>query len=104
VEANNGTLPTASRNTLPIRPIDNFDLTLAKRISFGERYSLEVGLGAFNVLNHAQYQPGNVDNVNGPSFTSSTAYQTVTSANFNHPEKEFLNNSRTMQLTGKFNF
>ena len=104
MEANNGTLPNATRNTLPIRPINNFDLTLAKRISFGERYSFEVSAGAFNVLNHAQYQPGNVDNVNGPSYTAATSYQTVNSANFNHPEKEFLNNARTMQLAGKINF
>ena len=104
VEANVGTSPNGSRNTLPIRPIDDFDLTLAKRLSFGERYSLEISAGAFNVLNHAQYQPGNLDNVNGPSFTASYNYQTVSSSFFNHPEKEFLNNARSMQLSGKINF
>jgi len=104
IEANNGTQPNSARNTLPIRPIDNIDLSLYKRLTVRERYSLEVGIQSWNVLNHAQYQPGTVDNVNGPSFTSSTSYQTASSANFNHPEKEFLNNARTMQISGKITF
>jgi len=104
IQAGSGTLPNASRNTLPIRPIDNVDVGLYKRITFHERYSVEAGIQAFNVLNHPQYQPGTVDNVNNPSFTSSYSFQTVTNAFFNRPEKEFLNQARTMQLTGKINF
>jgi hypothetical protein len=104
VEAGPGTAPTGGRNTLPIRPIDNVDLAAYKRFTVREHYSVEFGAQAFNVFNHAQYQPGSVDNVNGPSYTSSYSFQTVTSAAFNHPEKIFLNNARTMQLTGKINF
>ena len=104
VQAGNGTLPNASRNTLPIRPIDNLDLGLYKRLSFRERYSLEIGLQAWNALNHPQYQPGTIDNVNGPSYTSSYNFQTVTNAFFNRPEKQFLNNARNMQISGKFIF
>ncbi len=104
VQAGPGTAPTASRNTLPIRPINNIDLAVYKRIGFRERYSLEIGAQAFNVVNHAQYIPGSVNNVNGPSYTSSYAFQTAGSGAFNHPEKIFLNNARTMQLTGKINF
>ena len=104
VQAGAGTLPNSARNTLPIRPIDNFDLSVYKRITVHERYSLELGAQAWNVLNHAQYQPGTVDNVNGPSYTSSTNFQNVSSAAFNHPEKIFFNNARTMQLSGKIVF
>jgi len=104
VQAGPGTLPTAGRNTLPIRPIDNIDLAAYKRFTVHEHYSIEFGAQAFNILNHPQYQPGSVDNVNGPSYTSSYSFQTVTSAAFNHPEKIFLNNARTMQLTGKISF
>ena len=104
VQAGAGTLPTASRNTLPIRPIDNLDLAAYKRFTLHEHYSVEFGLQSFNILNHPQYQPGSVDNVNGPSYTSSYSFQTVTSAAFNHPEKIFLNNARTVQLTGKISF
>ncbi len=104
IEAGPGTLPNSSRNTLPVRPIDNVDLAAYKRFTVYEHYSVEFGAQAFNVLNHAQYIPGTVDNVNGPSYTNSYNYQTVSSSFFNHPEKEFLNNARTMQLTGKINF
>ena len=104
IQAGLGTLPNAARNTLPIRPIDNVDLGLYKRITFHDRYSIQAGIQAFNVLNHPQYQPGTVDNVNNPSFTSSYNFQTVTNAFFNRPEKEFLNQARTMQLTGKITF
>lgn len=104
VQAGVGTLPNAARNTLPVRPIDNFDLAAYKRVTLFEHYSFEFGAQAFNVLNHAQYIPGSIDNVNGPSYTASYNYQTVTKASFNQPEKEFLNNARTMQLTGRFIF
>ena len=104
IEANVGTSPNGARNTLPIRPIDNFDVALYKRVTAFERYSVEVGLQGYNVLNHPQYQPGNVNNVNGPSFTSSYNFQTVSNAFFNHPEKQFLNNARSIQLSGKIIF
>jgi len=104
IQAGSGTLPNSARNTLPIRPIDNVDVSLYKRLTVHDHYSFEVGIQAFNVLNHPQYQPGTVDNVNGPSFTASYNFQTVSSAFFNRPEKEFLNNARTMQLSGKISF
>ncbi len=104
IQAGSGTLPTAGRNTLPIRPINNVDLSAFKRITVREHYSFEFGAQAFNVLNHAQYIPGTVDNVNATSYTASYNFQTVTSSFFNRPEKEFTNNARTMQLSGKFTF
>ena len=104
VEAAPGTLPTVGRNTLPIRPIDNVDLSVFKRLAFHERYNLELGAQAFNVLNHAQYIPGTVDNVNISSYTNSYSFQTVSSALFNRPDKEFKNNARTMQISAKFLF
>jgi hypothetical protein len=104
IQAGAGTSPNDERNTLPIRPIDDIDLALYKRITAFERYSLEIGIQSYNILNHPQYQPGTVDNVNGPSYTSSYNFQTVTNAFFNRPDKEFLNNARTTQLSGKIIF
>jgi hypothetical protein len=104
IQAGNGTLPNGARNSLPIRPIDNFDLSAFKRITVFEHYSFQFGAQAFNVFNHAQYIPGTVDNVNATSYTASYNFQTVTSSAFNHPEKEFTNNARTMQLSGKLTF
>jgi hypothetical protein len=104
IQAGLGTLPTASRNTLPIRPIDNVDLAAYKRLTFFDRYNFQFGAQAFNVLNHAQYIPGSIDNVNNTGYTASYNYQTVTNAFFNQPQKVFSNNPRTMQLSAKFSF
>ncbi len=110
IQAQTGTLPNSSRNTLPIRPIDNLDVAALKRINFTERYSFEFGAQAFNVLNHAQYIPGSVDNINSNGFTATYAFQTVVSdsqaapGSFNQPQKVFGNNARTMQLSAKFAF
>ncbi len=104
IQAGSGTLPNASRNSLPVRPINNFDLSAFKRVTVLERCSLEFGAQSFNVLNHAQYIPGTVDNVNATSYTSSYNFQTVSNAFFNRPDKEFTNNARTMQLSLKFAF
>ena len=104
IQAGSGTLPNGARNSLPVRPINNFDLSAFKRLTVREHYSLEFGAQAFNVLNHPQYIPGTVDNVNATSYTSSYNFQTVSNAFFNRPDKEFTNNARTMQLSLKFAF
>jgi Carboxypeptidase regulatory-like domain/TonB dependent receptor len=105
IQAAPGTLPTGARNTLATRPINNFDLAAYKRLTFHEHYSIEFGAQAYNVLNHAQYTPGTVNNINTTSNTSTYVnFQTVDNAFFGQPGKVFLNNARTMQLSGKFFF
>lgn len=104
IEAEAGALPTTARNTEPIRPINDLDATALKRFSLTERYNLEFQAQAFNVLNHAQYIPGTLDNINSPGYTSQSSFQTVTSAGFNQPGKFFYANARTMQLALKFSF
>jgi hypothetical protein len=104
IEAGAGTLPTTGRNTEPIRPIDNFDATAVKRFNFTERYKLEFQAQAFNVLNHSQFIPGAIDNVNDISNTSAANFQTVTNGLFNQPGKMFTANARTMQLSLKLDF
>jgi len=104
VQAKAGTLPTTGRNTEPIRPINNFDATASKKFNFTERYILEFQAQAFNVLNHAEYLPGTLDNVNQTSPQVASNYQYVTSGLFNQPGKIFAANARTMQLSLKLDF
>jgi Carboxypeptidase regulatory-like domain len=100
-----GTLPTSQRNTEPINPINDFDATAIKRFNFGEARSLEFQAQAYNLLNHAQYIPGSINNVFNPSTnTLSLSYQTASSSAFGEAGKFFKANARTMQLTLKFNF
>jgi Carboxypeptidase regulatory-like domain len=100
-----GTLPTAERNTEPLNPINNFDATAIKRFNFGESRSLEFSAAAYNVLNHAQYLAGSIDNVSNANYsTLNTAYQTASSPLFTQWGKDFAANARTMALALKFNF
>jgi hypothetical protein len=107
ITAGAGTVATASRNTVPIRPIDDLDLTAVKRFNFTERYSFEFQAQAYNVLNHQQFVPGHISNV-GPDLTATNANYTnfVRTSNglFNQPQNAFNNNARSMQLVAKFIF
>ena len=108
IQAGAGTLPNASRNTLAGRPTNNVDFAAFKRFTVYERYSLEVGAQAFNVLNHAQYLPGSVDDVSAYSYTG-LSYQTILSgglpsSNFGRSDLAFGNNPRSVQLSGKIIF
>ena len=105
IQAGVGTLPNSARNSLASRPINNFDLSAYKRLTFRERYSFEFGAQAFNVLNHAEYTPGTVDNIAATATTGAyLPFQTVTSSSFAQAPKVFNNNGRTMQLSTKVNF
>ena len=108
IVAGKGTLPNQERNTLMGNPIDNLTMEAGKRIILSERYSFEVQAQAFNVLNHAQYVPGNIDDIAATSSTTSNTtllnYLTPGSQNFNLPNSVFTAHARSMQLSAKFNF
>jgi len=106
VVAGSGTLPTSSRNTLPINPINDLDATAVKRISFTERYKFEFQAQAWNVLNHSQYLPGSVNNINSLGYTDGDthSYLIPGETKFNNPKAVFSNNARNMQLAVKFIF
>ena len=57
--------PKAVRNTLPIRPINNFDLTILKRFSITERVKFEFQGQFSNAFNHPQYTGGFLNHVDG---------------------------------------
>lgn len=106
VQGGLGTIPNASRNTLPTGRTNDVDLSLYKRISFMDRYKVEVGAQAFNLLNHPQYLPGSLNTVNSIASASATSrlFDQVSSPKFNHKEQVFSSNPRTMQLSGKIIF
>jgi hypothetical protein len=108
IQAGNGALPDSSRQTLSGRPIDNLDLSAYKRFTAFEHYTFEFGAQALNVLNHAQYISGSIDDVGTYSYTG-LGYTTILSGTqpsslFAHPELNFGNNPRVMQLSAKLIF
>lgn len=104
IQAGQGALSNVGRNTVPSRRINNWDLTLVKRVQFTERLGLEFQAQALNVLNHAQYTPGTINTVNQTSNIGNTAYVRVNNAKFNDPELAFSNNPRILRLVAKFRF
>ncbi len=106
IVAGQGTLATAGRNTLPTRHIDNLDFTLVKRFSYRERYKFEVQGQFLNGLNHPQFTPGILNQINsfGQSGSGVLNYLTPSNKNFNNPEATFNSNARTVQVAAKFFF
>jgi hypothetical protein len=104
VQGGPGTDPTAARNSLPTGRINNLDLSVFKRISFRERYKIEIGVQAINSLNHPQFFPGSLDTVNSITSTGSRNFDTVTNSQFNQKNQVFSSNPRNLQLSGRISF
>jgi hypothetical protein len=106
ITAAKGVYANAGRNTLPVRPINDWDATAVKRINFTERYSLEFQAQAVNVFNHSQYISGYLSQINsfGDTGGATQNFLNPGNAQFNQPQLAFPNNARQMQLALKFVF
>jgi hypothetical protein len=101
-----GALATAGRNTARLNPINNVDITAAKRISITERVNLEFAARAFNVFNHSQYTGGYLNDITpiGATSTDQATFFQAGSATFGNPSQVFSSNPRTMVLSLKLLF
>lgn len=107
IVAQSGALSTAGRNSLEMRPINNIDFAVKKRINFTERLALEGGAQAFNLFNHPQFVANTLDNVNnGINLTTSATknYLVPKASTFNNAPAVFSNNPRIVQVYMKFTF
>jgi hypothetical protein len=105
IVAGSGALATGGRNTLPLGRTDNIDASLQKRFRINERMAVEVGIQAFNILNHPQFTGGSLDDV-VPIQTNAVSRNPLipSSADFNRFDLYFPSNARTAQLVAKFTF
>ena len=46
-----------------MQPVNNFDMSIAKRIPFNEHYLAELRVDIYNGFNHPQYIPGRPNRV-----------------------------------------
>lgn len=102
-----GALSDAGRNTLATPRINNWDLSVSKKFSFRERYSLQFRADFFNAFNHPQYTAGYLDNispVNRSSTELPTTYLVPGNALFAQWNQVFSSNSRYIQLGVKLRF
>lgn len=104
IAAGKGMYTNVGRNTLPIRPINDWDATALKRINFTERYAFEFQAQAINVFNHSQYISGYLSQINSYGDTGALNFVNPSNSQFNQPQLVFPNNARQLQLTAKFIF
>jgi hypothetical protein len=105
IVAGPGALANAGRNTLPLAPTDNIDMSLQKRFSFRERYGFQVGVQAFNALNHAQFTGGYLSDVSTYGTNAVPRNPLIPSnSDFDQFDKYFPSNARSVQLVAKITF
>jgi hypothetical protein len=104
IVAGPGALATGGRNTMALRPINNFDIQLKKQFRFTESLKFQVAAQAFNLLNHPQYVSGYLNNVQFHNSNSTNLNLIPNSDIFGKPDQVFSSNPRSMQLTARFEF
>ncbi len=104
VIAQSGAYANGGRNTFPLHPINNVDMSLSKRFSIGERLKMEFSGQFFNLFNHAQYTGGYVSDVSS-NVNLSSRNELIPSNNlFGRFDQFYSSNSRNVQLLARFRF
>ena len=107
IVAGSGALSNAGRNTILMPPIDNFDISIMKRLSITERMRIEFGGQFSNIFNHAQYIGSWINDVGENQTIGSTFTRTElvpSNSQFAQWSQFFSSNSRTGQVVARFIF
>ena len=104
IRASTGAYATSTRGNVLTPPINNFDISAAKHIKFGERYQIDFLAQAFNLFNHPQFVTGYINDVASLGNTGSRNYLLPAQTTFMKANQNFSSNPRTMQLALKFSF
>jgi hypothetical protein len=109
-------VPGEGYNTFRGPSVRDVDVSLARAFKLSERYGLKFRVEAFNVLNHANFQQGAVDNVQytttqectpvgDPNCTPLPIWDATANTNFGHPLFAAPKyGSRNLQLSARFEF
>jgi hypothetical protein len=108
IVAGRGAYANGGRNTLPGRPINNWDMNLLKNFALTERFRLQFSAQFYNLFNHPQFLPGFPDRVDAPPTLNVgpavNNYLTPGTGTFNDPEAIYSSNPRNIQLALKLIF
>ena len=104
VKAGAGVHPNGGRNTLPLRGINNFDVSVSKRFSLGESKVLEVRAAFYNALNHPQFTPGSLNSVRAVSSNITRNNLIPGHPLFNRPDQVYDSHARNIHLVLRFTF
>jgi hypothetical protein len=105
IKAGEGVHPNAGRNTLPLRGINNFDISLIKNFTIKEGKTVQLRAAFYNFFNHAQFFPGSVSTVGSTSTNAlSRSFLNPGLSDFNKVEDFFDSHPRSIQLQLRIQF
>ncbi|HTS30058.1 MAG TPA: TonB-dependent receptor [Bryobacteraceae bacterium] len=104
VVAGVGALANSGRNTFPLHPINNIDFNLKKRFTITEHRSFDVGASFYNLLNHAQYTGGYLNDVASRGYTNARNDLVPSDPLFGRFDQFYSSNSRFLQIFAHFTF
>jgi hypothetical protein len=104
IRAQVGAFANSGRNILATRGINNWDITVSKTLAFNERMKLQFRADMFNGLNHPEYTPGKVNNVNITNRSGVTNYLTPGNPVFGQYDQVYSSNPRTVQVAARLTF
>ncbi len=104
VKAGAGVHPNGGRNTLPLRGINNFDVSVSKRISIGETRAVEFRAAFYNALNHPQFTPGSLSSVRAVPSNITRNNLIPGHPLFNRPDQVYDSHARQIRLVLRLTF
>lgn len=104
VSAASGALANGGRNTLPLKPTNNIDLSIKKRIDLTERYKFDIGAQFYNIFNHAQYTGSHVSDVASYEVIGARNDLVPSDPLFTRFDQFYTSNSRSIQLVAHIVF
>jgi len=106
IQAGNGALANAGRNTFLSPAIQNLDFSIFKNFALSESKKLQIGADFFNPFNHPQYVPGSVNTVDPVGSAAVSQYNTIAQGvrNLFVASHVFSSHPRVVQLRFRFTF
>ena len=106
IQAGNGALTNAGRNTFPSPPIQNLDFSIFKNFAVRENWKLQLGADFLNAFNHPQYVPGSVNTGFPISTAAAGQYNTIAAGltDLFVPSHVFSSHPRVIQFRFRFTF
>jgi len=103
IVAGQGAFANGGRNTLPLDPINNIDVSVRKVFSLGEARRLEIGAEFFNLLNLPQFTAGYTNDA-ALAKNADRSFLIPSNSKFGQYQQLFNSNSRFIQLMARFTF
>jgi hypothetical protein len=104
IQAGQGAFPNGGRDTFPMRPIDNIDLQILKRVNFTERVHAEIGAQWSNLLNHPQWTGDLLNDVYPNQYNNTRSFLLTGDSTFGRFDQFYTSNPRSTTLVARFVF